>query len=54
MQKAIADTMAQFSDVAVTDMAVGVDGCARADLWHHRECDGACLRETGLASGEFR
>ena len=27
VQKAIVDTAAQFSDVAVTDMAVGVDGC---------------------------
>ena len=27
VQKAIADTMAKFSDVAVTDMAVGIDGC---------------------------
>ncbi len=28
VQKAIADTMAQFSGVAVTDMAIGIDGCA--------------------------
>ena len=28
VQKAIADEVSQFSDVAVTDMAVGVDGCA--------------------------
>jgi len=28
VQKAIADTVAQFSGVAVTDMAVGIDGCA--------------------------
>jgi L-asparaginase II len=28
VQKAIADTIAQFSGVAVTDMAVGIDGCA--------------------------
>ena len=28
VQKAIADTIAQFSSVAVTDMAVGIDGCA--------------------------
>lgn len=28
VQKAIADVVAQFSGVAVTDMAVGVDGCA--------------------------
>src|SRR5215207_8894264 len=28
VQKAIADTMANFSGVAVTDMVVGVDGCA--------------------------
>ena len=27
VQKAIADTVAKFSDVAVIDMAVGVDGC---------------------------
>ena len=27
VQKAIADTVSQFSDVALTDMAVGVDGC---------------------------
>ena len=27
VQKAIADTVSQFSDVAVIDMAVGVDGC---------------------------
>src|ERR1051325_1527778 len=27
VQKAIADELAKFSDVAVTDMAVGVDGC---------------------------
>src|ERR1044071_4058838 len=27
VQKAIADAVAKFSDVAVTDMAVGVDGC---------------------------
>jgi L-asparaginase II len=27
-QKAIADAISQFSDIAVTDMAVGVDGCA--------------------------
>ena len=27
VQKAIADTIAQFSDVAVTDLAVAVDGC---------------------------
>lgn len=28
VQKAIADAVAQFSDVPVTDMAVGIDGCA--------------------------
>src|SRR6185436_13615047 len=28
VQKAIADVVSQFSGVAVTDMAVGVDGCA--------------------------
>ena len=28
VQKAIADTIAQFSGVPVTDMAVGIDGCA--------------------------
>ncbi len=28
VQKAIADAVSQFSGVAVTDMAVGVDGCA--------------------------
>ena len=28
VQKVIADVMAEFSEVAVTDMAVGVDGCA--------------------------
>ncbi|HEU4870001.1 MAG TPA: asparaginase [Pyrinomonadaceae bacterium] len=28
VQKAIADEFAKFSDVAVTDMAVGIDGCA--------------------------
>jgi L-asparaginase II len=28
VQKAIADTVSQFSGVAVTDMAVGIDGCA--------------------------
>jgi L-asparaginase II len=28
VQKAIADVVSQFSDVAVTDMAVGIDGCA--------------------------
>lgn len=28
VQKAIAETMSQFSDVAVTDMAVAIDGCA--------------------------
>ncbi len=28
VQKAIADTIAQFSGVAVTDMAVAIDGCA--------------------------
>ena len=28
VQKAIADSVAQFSGVAVTDMAVGIDGCA--------------------------
>jgi L-asparaginase II len=28
VQKSIADAMSQFSDVAVTDMAVGIDGCA--------------------------
>ncbi len=28
VQQAIAETMAQFSDVAVTDMSVGIDGCA--------------------------
>ena len=28
VQKAIADAVSQFSDVAVTDMAVGIDGCA--------------------------
>lgn len=28
VQKAIADTVAKFSGVAVTDMAVGIDGCA--------------------------
>jgi L-asparaginase II len=28
VQKAIADVMAQFSDVAVTDMSVAIDGCA--------------------------
>ena len=28
VQIAIADAMAQFSDVAVTDMSVGIDGCA--------------------------
>lgn len=28
VQKAIADVMAEFSDVPVTDMAVGIDGCA--------------------------
>jgi L-asparaginase II len=28
VQKAIADVLSRFSDVAVTDMAVGVDGCA--------------------------
>src|SRR5215216_5232516 len=27
VQKAIADTVAKFSDIAVTDMVVGVDGC---------------------------
>jgi L-asparaginase II len=27
VQKAIADVMSKFSDVAVTDMAVGIDGC---------------------------
>jgi L-asparaginase II len=27
VQKAIADVVAQFSDIAVTDMAVGIDGC---------------------------
>jgi L-asparaginase II len=27
VQKAVADVLSQFSDVAVTDMAVGVDGC---------------------------
>ncbi|HEX3250756.1 MAG TPA: asparaginase [Pyrinomonadaceae bacterium] len=27
VQKAIADVLAEFSDVAVTDMAVGIDGC---------------------------
>jgi len=27
VQKAIADVLSRFSDVAVTDMAVGVDGC---------------------------
>ena len=27
VQKAIADVIAKFSDVAVTDMAVGIDGC---------------------------
>lgn len=27
-QKAIADAVSQFSDIAVTDMAVGIDGCA--------------------------
>ena len=28
VQKAIADAMSQFCDVAVTDMSVGIDGCA--------------------------
>jgi L-asparaginase II len=28
VQKAIADTVSQFSGIAVTDMAVGIDGCA--------------------------
>jgi L-asparaginase II len=28
VQQAIADTMSRFSDVAVDDMAVGIDGCA--------------------------
>ena len=28
VQKAIAETVSRFSDIAVTDMAVGVDGCA--------------------------
>ncbi len=28
VQMAIADAMSQFSDVAVTDMVVGIDGCA--------------------------
>jgi L-asparaginase II len=28
VQKAIAEAVSQFSDVAVTDMAVGIDGCA--------------------------
>lgn len=28
VQKAIADAVSQFSDIAVTDMAVGIDGCA--------------------------
>ena len=28
VQKAIADVVAQFSDILVTDMAVGIDGCA--------------------------
>jgi L-asparaginase II len=28
VQKAIADTLAEFSGVAVTDMVVGIDGCA--------------------------
>ena len=28
VQKAIADVMSQFSDVAVTDMSVAIDGCA--------------------------
>lgn len=28
VQKMIADVVSQFSDVAVTDMAVGIDGCA--------------------------
>ena len=28
VQIAIADAMSQFSDVAVTDMSVGIDGCA--------------------------
>jgi len=28
VQLAIAETVSQFSDVAVTDMAVGIDGCA--------------------------